>query len=731
MGLGRIPLVALCGWLLILGAAQSATLTVNTTTDEWNTGGSCSIREALDRVRAGSNGRGCTATGAYGTNDTIMVPAGTYTLTRTGGDARDTDDLDVERALTLQGAGGNGAGTVIDASGLGATVQADTNAIEVFSGVTAVFNDIQFQGGRTNSNYRGAGVQNNGTLTLSRCAVVGNTGSASAAGGIGNGGTLTIGRSYIGGNANATSTVGAGTDNNGGSVTIVNSTYGANSGMGAAAYHYSDGSATMTVSYTTFQANAQALTAEVGPIGVGASILNGSCTTSGGGSIADSGYNTDSGTGCGLSAGTSQSSTAIALPAAALNGGTTLNYLIDTSTAAYNRIPSGTLGCGSTVSVDQRGSARPAAPTGSPLNCDIGAIEIAFGDFGDAPASYGVASHSIPSGVADPQPRLGGTVTDSEIADQASADADGDNIHGIDDEDGVVFSYSHPGAFVADTALVNASGSDAYVCGWLDGAVSGSPNGAFESDEGQCSAALSGSQTVSFIWYPPFANTSTLTTFARFRTVASAAVGGDPSLIGPTGPLVDGEVEDHRLLVAPTRAAVGAFRVGLVPGDAGDLIDPETGEPLPVGVALVQWETLSEQGTLGFYLERWDAGSERWVRLHGDLLPGLIDAPLGGEYRLLDRDVAAGERHRYRLIELEAWGTRLVHGPYDIVVGAEQTSPAPRGPRQTRDTAARSGAETRTATRWIGWRRLGADFSGRSREGAKRTLPSMPLDRVH
>jgi hypothetical protein len=54
------------------GSAHAATL---------NVAGGCTLPIAIDSVNAGSNQTGCTATGGYGTNDTITIPAGTQTLT--------------------------------------------------------------------------------------------------------------------------------------------------------------------------------------------------------------------------------------------------------------------------------------------------------------------------------------------------------------------------------------------------------------------------------------------------------------------------------------------------------------------------------------------------------------------------------------------------------------------------------------------------------------------------
>lgn len=87
--------------------------------------------------------------------------------------------------------------------------------------------------------------------------------------------------------------------------------------------------------------------------------------------------------------------------------------------------------------------------------------------------------------------------------------------------------------------------------------------------------------------------------------------------------------------------------------------------------AVATWNTASEIGTVGFYLERQDKSSGEWVRLNeGEPIPGLgLSQRVGGSYRVLDLGVSAGESHRYRLVELEAKGNRRIYGPYEVVVG--------------------------------------------------------------
>lgn len=130
-----------CGSLMAVvatPAAHAATLTVDPTAlDQVDTAivapagkavaaavvsdGKCSLREAILSINTGSNVGECVATGTYGTDDTINLPAGTYTLTLTGSDeSYDTGtmpptavhnpnaamgDLDILKSVRIVGAG--------------------------------------------------------------------------------------------------------------------------------------------------------------------------------------------------------------------------------------------------------------------------------------------------------------------------------------------------------------------------------------------------------------------------------------------------------------------------------------------------------------------------------------------------------------------------------------------------------------------------------------------------
>ncbi|MFT5175125.1 MAG: hypothetical protein ACI8W7_003314 [Gammaproteobacteria bacterium] len=89
---------------------------------------------------------------------------------------------------------------------------------------------------------------------------------------------------------------------------------------------------------------------------------------------------------------------------------------------------------------------------------------------------------------------------------------------------------------------------------------------------------------------------------------------------------------------------------------------------------VVQWDTLSEHGTLGFHVRRYATANERFERINRRLLPGLLHSRRGGTYRLRDDGVRVGETHRYDIVEIEADGSRLRHGPYEVTVTDRSTA---------------------------------------------------------
>ena len=317
-------------------------------------------------------------------------------------------------------------------------------------------------------------------------------------------------------------------------------------------------------------------------------------------------------------------------------------------------------------------------------------------DYGDAPASYGEAIHNNPGSNL----YIGTNTTDTEcpFTTKNGEDDDSDNT---DDEDGVLFSLI-PNAIEAVVTLYNNTGSDAKLCGWLDvPPQGGSPDGTFSSAEGACTTVSSSltAQTVNFQWTVP--TDQAYSTYARFRLTSDLTM--DTSRA--SGTASEGEVEDYPLAVDPTavtigqvglsarrlkdiladlrldqldKAALAALLAKWAPGAALDAdvdrqhllqafeeyLDPDGDGQ----VATLYWDTLAERGTLGFYVERRIAGTDApWQRVREDMLPGLINAPAGGQYQLMDPGAVQGT-YEYRLIEQEARGGQRIYGPFELAL---------------------------------------------------------------
>ncbi len=121
-------------------APSGTSITVNTVADELNSDGDCSLREALQAANTDAAVDACPAGNGW---DTIMVPAGTYVLTKAGSgeDANATGDLDVLDSVTILGASagttifdGNNADRVLHVDPTGLGVALDLRDVTVTKG---------------------------------------------------------------------------------------------------------------------------------------------------------------------------------------------------------------------------------------------------------------------------------------------------------------------------------------------------------------------------------------------------------------------------------------------------------------------------------------------------------------------------------------------------------------------------------------------------------------------
>lgn len=159
-------LAALVGWVVMTPVAGAATITVTTTTDELNSDGDCSLREAIRAANTDAAVDGCAA--GSGT-DTIIVPAGNYVfdagLGTTGEDLALYGDLDIRQDVTITGAGRTQ--TIIDANGVDRVFQTFLPADVTLAGLTITGGDAH--------DAAGGGIYAGGTLALSNVRVTGNT----------------------------------------------------------------------------------------------------------------------------------------------------------------------------------------------------------------------------------------------------------------------------------------------------------------------------------------------------------------------------------------------------------------------------------------------------------------------------------------------------------------------------------------------------------------------------
>jgi len=172
---------------LAVARAEGATINVTTTNDENSSSPAnlvCALREAV--IAANNNvAVGACPAGSPGL-DTIVVPAGTYTLTiaGTGEDASETGDLDLKDTVTIQGAGTSA--TTLDGGAL-------DRVIEVLGGAPATITGLTVRNGATE------GIANDsasGSTVLTTVSVQSNAGI-----GVMNRGVMRIDGSTIRGNA--------------------------------------------------------------------------------------------------------------------------------------------------------------------------------------------------------------------------------------------------------------------------------------------------------------------------------------------------------------------------------------------------------------------------------------------------------------------------------------------------------------------------------------------------
>ena len=404
-------------------------IVVDTTADEQQPNGLCSLREAI--VNANQNSQAGSPDCAAGIgNDTIVfelgAPSATITLSPQRGALPTASD---PRGLTVDG----GSASAVTVSG--------GNAVRIFevdTGDQLALANLTLANGNPGPNgfFGGGGVLNlGGTLAVRDSSFTGNaSGGAGVGGAISSisGGTLTVARSTFNGNTTPDSnpsgaSAGGGAIANAGDATVTDSTFSGNhsgsggalqntvtlrvsgstftdntsgrlSGGGGAIQSDSsltvtnstfvankaagggggiDNAATATIAYSTFTGNEPggAIFAEAtfeqetmlqGTI-LTSSIPDDNCA----GEVIDQGFNIEDGDTCGFSPPSRPGTDPLLDPAGLKdNGGPTQTVGLQPQSPAIDAIPVGAIGCGTTVATDQRGVTRPQGP-----QCDSGAFE--------------------------------------------------------------------------------------------------------------------------------------------------------------------------------------------------------------------------------------------------------------------------------------------------------------------------------------------------------------------
>jgi CSLREA domain-containing protein len=167
-GIGRFGLTVsvllaaiACSVLLIVPSLAQAntplTVTKTADTNDGTCNSDCSLREAISAANAAAG------------DDTITLPIGAYTLTRTGAgeNLNDTGDLDIANngSLTITGAGARS--TTINGN-------AADRVFDVLSGAALSSSGLTITNGKVGTTEDGGGIRNDGSLTLTDAAVSGN-----------------------------------------------------------------------------------------------------------------------------------------------------------------------------------------------------------------------------------------------------------------------------------------------------------------------------------------------------------------------------------------------------------------------------------------------------------------------------------------------------------------------------------------------------------------------------
>ncbi len=168
-------------------------------------------------------------------------------------------------------------------------------------------------------------------------------------------------------------------------------------------------------------------------------------------------------------------------------------------------------------------------------------------DYGDAPASYGLAWHTVQAGLSI------GVAVDVDAAAQTSAAADGDDTDGSDDEDGMTLSAGLAAGKTVEICLLLPNGDalakDVAVAGWIDFDGDGHWNASAEQIFIRAVHLPAKGYVKECVQVTVPQNAKAGTTFARFRLFGDTGGPGVAFAALPTGDGGIGEVEDYVLYI--------------------------------------------------------------------------------------------------------------------------------------------------------------------------------------
>jgi CSLREA domain-containing protein len=344
--------LALSLWSVSVTRASTHTIEVDSFEDKISTDGFCTLREAViaaNKNQASSSNPGECEAGSSTLIDAIVLPPGTYILTRSDNgneDSAATGDLDIKGSVVIS-PDGSGPVTITAISGF------KDRIFQVLSGNVTI-TGVTISGG--SSGYGGA-IHNGGTLTVTDSTITGNK-ATYWGGGIKNAGTLTLTNVTISGNTSKQH--GGGLYNYSNTATLTNVTITANTADSDANGSGDGGGIARYSGYVYIKNTIIAGNTDSSP-----STKRPDCS----GTLKSQGHNLiQNTTGCTISGTTTGNITGQSAsldPLQNYGGPTATHRLRDDSPA----IEAGTnSGC---PAADQRGVSRPRG-----LTCDMGAFEV-------------------------------------------------------------------------------------------------------------------------------------------------------------------------------------------------------------------------------------------------------------------------------------------------------------------------------------------------------------------